>query len=173
MLFVTLLAWGAFQRSLDVSMNTQAIAVQRAQRRALMPGFHGAWSLGAFAGAGLGALGVAIAIGLTLQLVLLGVPVLAATAALGSGMIDDRRRDPERPRRNGARMVLSGALLLLAVTAFASMFCEAAAADRSAIYLRGTLHVDPALAGLGFAVFSLLMVTVRLTGGRLPTSRQR
>jgi hypothetical protein len=40
MLFVTLLAWGAFQRSLDVSMNTQAIAVQRAQRRALMPGFQ-------------------------------------------------------------------------------------------------------------------------------------
>lgn len=167
MLFVTLLAWGAFQGSLDVSMNTQAIAVQRAQRRALMPRFHGAWSLGAFAGAGLGALGVAIAIGLTLQLVVLGVPVLAATAALGTGMIDDRRRGPERSRRSGARTALSGALLLLAMTAFAGMFCEAAAADWSAIYLRGTLHVDPALAGLGFAVFSLLMVTVRLTGGRL------
>jgi MFS family permease len=167
LLFVTLLAWGAFQGSLDVSMNTQAIAVQRAQRRALMPGFHGAWSLGAFAGAGLGALGVAIAIGLTLQLLVLVVPVLVATAVLGTSMIDDRRRGPERPPPSGARPALSGALLLLAVTAFASMFCEAAAADWSAIYLRGTLHMSPGLAGLGFAVFSLLMVTVRLTGGRL------
>jgi fucose permease len=82
-------------------------------------------------------------------------------------MIDDRRGRPEHARRRGARTALSGALLLLAVTAFASMFCEAAAADWSAIYLRTTLHVDPALAGLGFAVFSLLMVIVRLTGGRL------
>ncbi len=54
-----LFAWGAFQGALDVSMNTQAVAVEKVQRRPLMPTFHGAWSIGALSGAALGAAAVA------------------------------------------------------------------------------------------------------------------
>ncbi len=60
-LFAALFAWGAFQGTLDVSMNTQAVTVERAARRPLMSGFHASWSIGAFAGAGIGVLGVAAA----------------------------------------------------------------------------------------------------------------
>ncbi len=45
--------------ALDVSMNTQAVTVERAAGRPLMSGFHGSWSIGAFVGAGIGVLGVA------------------------------------------------------------------------------------------------------------------
>ena len=58
-LFAALFAWGVFQGALDVSMNTQAVTVERAAGRPLMSGFHGSWSIGAFAGAGIGALSVA------------------------------------------------------------------------------------------------------------------
>jgi hypothetical protein len=54
-----LFIWGAFQGTLDVAMNTQAIAVERARGRLLMSGLHGSWSIGSFAGAGIGALAVA------------------------------------------------------------------------------------------------------------------
>ena len=39
--FVAFLLWGFFQGMLDVSMNTQAITVERFSGRVLMPGFHG------------------------------------------------------------------------------------------------------------------------------------
>ena len=58
-LFAALFAWGAFQGTLDVAMNTQAIAVERTGGRILMSGLHGSWSIGAFAGAGIGALAFA------------------------------------------------------------------------------------------------------------------
>jgi predicted MFS family arabinose efflux permease len=71
LLVVALFMWGAFQGSLDVAMNTQAIAVERSQRRHLMPSFHGAWSVGSFAGAGVGAIAVAAHVSLASQLVVL------------------------------------------------------------------------------------------------------
>ena len=89
MLFVALAVWGAFQGTLDVSMNTQAINVERRARRTLMPGFHGAWSLGSFAGAGLGAVGVAIGVSLSSQLLLLATPCLLVGGWLT--LIDDPR----------------------------------------------------------------------------------
>ena len=63
----------------------------------------------------------------------------------------------------------------LGAIAFASMLCEGATADWSAVYLRGPVHVDPAIAGLGYAGFALVMAAVRLTGAsvlaRLPAHR--
>jgi hypothetical protein len=48
--FVAFLLWGLFQGMLDVSMNTQAIGVERFSGRLLMPGFRGSWSSGALPG---------------------------------------------------------------------------------------------------------------------------
>jgi hypothetical protein len=54
------------------------------------------------------------------------------------------------------------------------MLCEGATADWSAVYLRGPVHADPAIAGLGYAAFAAAMAAVRLSGGyllvRLPTN---
>ena len=166
-LFATLFAWGAFQGSLDVSMNTQAVAVERAAGRPLMSGFHGSWSVGAFAGAGLGALGVALGVGLTPQLLLLAVPVLAVAGSLSVRMLADRSLpgDKHRPGRTATRF--SRPVLILGAIAFASMLCEGASADWTSVYLRGSVHVDAAIAGLGYTVFSLTMVVIRLSGNRL------
>jgi MFS family permease len=169
-LVLALFTWGAFQGALDVSMNTQAVAVERRQRRHLMPSFHGAWSVGSFAGAGAGALAVALHVSLTPQLLALAIPVLGAVAILTPSLIG--RQDEYRPGEASdavlsRRPSLSRAMVTLAAIAFASMLCEGATADWSAVYLRGPVHVDPATAGLGYAVFALVMAAVRLTGGRL------
>jgi MFS family permease len=59
-LFAGLAGWGLFLGALDESMNTQGITVQAAAGRPIMSGLHGAWSLGTFTGAALGAAGVAV-----------------------------------------------------------------------------------------------------------------
>jgi sugar phosphate permease len=184
-LFAALFAWGAFQGTLDVSMNTQAVTVERAAGRPLMSGFHACWSIGAFAGAGIGALGVAAGLPLTRQLLLLAVPVLAVTGWLTMRMLPDPagpavqgQQAPKHPSKDtevtGGRspasefaIRLSRPVLILGAIAFASMLCEGASADWASVYLRGSLHIGAAAAGLGYTGFALAMVSVRLSGNRL------
>ena len=52
-----------------------------------MPVFHGSWSLGALAGAGIGTLAVALGLPLTSQLLVLGVISLAALTVLTSRLL--------------------------------------------------------------------------------------
>jgi MFS family permease len=173
-IFGALLAWGAFQGALDVAMNTQAIAVERAGRRPLMSGLHGTWSIGAFAGAGIGALAVGASIGLTPQLLVLGAVVLASTFMLTRSLLRDEVTEPEAaascPEPAAGRR-WSGAVLLLGAIAFASMLCEGAAADWASVYLSGPLHSGGAIRGVAYVTFSLAMVLVRLGGNRLLARR--
>ncbi|HXB50047.1 MAG TPA: MFS transporter [Streptosporangiaceae bacterium] len=192
-LFAALFAWGAFQGTLDVSMNTQAVTVERAASRPLMSGFHACWSIGAFAGAGIGALGVAAGLSLTRQLVALAVPVLVIAGWLTTRMLpdpaapassdqqgtgrdrataDQRPPNPTHPPNpphpaGRAAVRLSRPVLILGAIAFASMLCEGASADWASVYLRGSIHVGAAAAGLGYTGFALMMVIVRLSGNRL------
>ena len=169
-LFGALFIWGAFQGTLDVAMNTQAIAVERAGRSVLMSGLHGSWSIGSFAGAGIGALAVGAGLGLTPQLLILGTIALLGAGLLTSRMLPDATGRPgaERPRtgtRSASRW--SGGMMLLGAIAFAGMLCEGASADWASVYLSGPLHATGVVPGLGYAAFALAMVTVRLSGNRL------
>jgi MFS family permease len=166
-LICALYAWGAFQGALDVSMNTQAVAVERARGRPLMSGFHGYWSIGTFAGAGIGSIGVAIGLSLSSQLLLIGPPTVLAAAWLTVRMLPDEG-PPAEPRGTelpGRRR--SHAVLMLGAIAFASMLCEGACADWAAVYLRVSVGTGAAIAGLGYTAFALTMVAVRLSGNRL------
>ena len=171
--FVAFLLWGFFQGMLDVSMNTQAITVERFSGRVLMPGFHGSWSTGALVGAVTGAVAVGLGLSLSEQLLALAVPCLLVVGWLTTSLIADQRAggDPEPSegtpdRRSG---VLQGAVLVLGGIAFADMLCEGAAADWAAVYLRNSLHAVPLVAGLAYAAYALAMLTVRLSGNRIFT----
>jgi fucose permease len=170
-----LLVWGAFQGSLDVAMNTQGITTERASGRMLMSGLHGSWSIGSFAGAGIGALAVGAGITLAPQLLVLGTLALLAAGLLTTRMLPDaaarpsttgRPHDPENPAPRPASR-WSGGMLLLGAIAFASMLCEGAAANWSSVYLSGPLHARGAVPGLAYAAFALAMLVVRLSGNRL------
>jgi MFS family permease len=176
-LFAALFVWGAFQGTLDVAMNTQAIAVERTGQRVLMSGLHGSWSIGSFAGAGIGALAVAAGISLSIQLLVLGTIALLAAGLLTVRMLPVAAEHPaipnapadagQRPGRPASRW--SGGMVLLGAIAFAAMLCEGATADWAAVYLSGPLHATGVVPGLGYAAFALAMVTVRLSGNRLLT----
>jgi MFS family permease len=171
--FVAFLLWGFFQGLLDVSMNTQAIAVERFSGRVLMPGFHGSWSSGSLVGALVGATAVGLGVSLSEQLLILAAPCLLVVGWLTTRMIPDRRvgDDPESSRRSreGSHGMLQAELLVLGGIALADMLCEGAAADWGAVYLHNSLHAVAFVAGMGFAIYSLSMLVVRLSGNRLFT----
>ena len=179
-LFGALALWGAFQGTMDVSMNTQAITVERRAGRVLMPGFHGCWSIGSFAGAAIGAGGVAIGLSLSNQLVILAAPCLLIGGWLTIGMLPDAHPRQNRRRRNrtqenehgrASRPAIPRAawvtIGVLGAIAVADLLCEGAIADWAAVYLHSSLGAAPAVAALGFTVYLLAMVVVRLAGNRL------
>ncbi len=167
--FLVFMLWGLFQGTLEVSMNTQAVAVESAQRRSVMPVFHGSWSLGALAGAGIGTVAVALGVPLTTQLLFLGGVSLAALALLTTRLLaNDRNSHDDAPvveRRRGSW--LTAAVLVLCVVALADMLCEGAAADWSAVYLRSSLNASGVILGLAYSLYSLVMVGTRFAGPRL------
>jgi MFS family permease len=167
------LLWGFFQGTLDVSMNTQAITVERFSGRVLMPGFHGSWSIGALIGAVIGAVAVGLGLSLSEQLLVLAALCLLVVGWLTTRMIPDRRGggdlecSTDVPDMRGG--VIQSAVIVLGGIAFADMLCEGAAADWGAVYLRNSLHVVPVVAGLAYAAYALAMVIVRLSGNWLFT----
>jgi MFS family permease len=183
-LFVALFTWGAFQGTLDVAMNTQAIAVERTGRQVLMSGLHGSWSIGSFAGAGIGALAVVAGVSLSLQQLVLGTAALVVAGLLTTRMLPTAAEHPQSAnpsasadsdpadvdqRGSGSSSRWSGGMVQLGAIAFAAMLCEGAAADWAAVYLSGPLRASGVVPGLGYAVFALAMVSVRLSGNRLLT----
>jgi MFS family permease len=168
--FLAFLIWGAFQGSLDVSMNAQAITVEAHAGRRLMPGFHGSWSMGSLAGAGAGVLGVGLGWSLSEQLLIFAIPFIVGLGWLTTQMFPDAQiratHSPESSTK-GRWSILQKAILVLSAIAFADMLCEGAVADWGAVYLHGTLHTTVVVAGLGYAVYLLMMMTVRLVGNRV------
>jgi len=168
--FAAFLLWGIFQGSFDVSMNAQAIAVEGRVGRRLMPGFHGSWSMGSLAGAGVGVLGVGLGWSLSEQLLIFAVPCLFVVGWLSTQMIPDDqvRVESSTGSTEKARWsLLQKAIVVLAAIAFADMFCEGAVADWTAVYLHGTLHTSAVVAGLGYAAYLLIMMSVRLLGNKV------
>jgi predicted MFS family arabinose efflux permease len=173
-LFAALFVWGAFQGTLDVSMNTQAIALERVGGRPLMNGLHAAWSIGAFAGAAIGALGVAADVSLSSQLLVLGLVALAGLTGPTTALIADARGPAEGDPGAGTATPpadrvrpWSTVLVVLGAVAFASMLCEGAAADWASVYLRDSLGASLAVSGLGYTAFTLAMTGTRLGGNAM------
>ncbi|HEX2181919.1 MAG TPA: MFS transporter [Rubrobacteraceae bacterium] len=165
LLVTSLTLVGAATGSLDVSMNAQAVAVEKGLGRPIMSSFHAAFSLGGLAGAAAGGAVAAAGIGVAPHLAGVAALSLAAFVLAYGRMLPagaDRGEDGEpafaRPTR---------ALAGLGVIAFCVLLGEGAMADWSAVYLSGTLGTGPGFAAAGFAAFSATMVAGRLLGDRL------
>jgi MFS family permease len=156
---------GAANGALDVSMNSQAVAVESGYARPIMSSFHAAFSFGGLAGALIG--GLVASAGVAPLPHLAAVAALCATAAVvayrsllpaSADAADEGAPAFARPTR---------ALLGLGVISFCVLLGEGAMSDWSAVYLDGTLGTGPGFAAAGYAAFSLAMAFGRLFGDGL------
>lgn len=167
-LAVALVLVGLTSGLLDVAMNAWATEAEDATGVAILGACHGMFSLGAMAGAGLGALAAALDVSLALHFGTTGVGF--AGAALAQGWRIDRTPTTASvaSASGGPAVALPvGPVAGLAWLAFAGLVVEGAMADWSAVYLRETFGASPALAAVGFAVFSGCMAAARFGSDRL------
>jgi predicted MFS family arabinose efflux permease len=162
LLVAVLLLFGAGLGAIDVSMNIQAIIIERASGRPMMSNFHGLFSLGSMAGAagvtailGTGASPVAATL-----VVIAGIGVALAKAA--------PHLLPYGGKSEGvAFAVPRGVVLFIGGLCFVLFLTEGAVLDWSAVFLTSARGMEPSYAGLGYAAFAVTMTIGRLSGDRI------
>ncbi len=185
LLAVSILIFGAGHGAMDVAMNGWAAEVERSYGRSIMSSFHALFSVGAGIGAGFGAVAAWEEIDYSLQFasfaVLLApliwfaaIPQQAIPQQASSQQNNEKNKSlkplAERATTKGPRLALPrGALLVVALVAFACSVGEGAMADWSAVFLASVINADQGPAALGYTIFSVAMVTMRFAGDRLIT----
>lgn len=159
-----LFCFGVGHGAFDVSMNAQALLVERRYGRSLMSSFHALFSVGGLAGATFG--GLAAGQGLT-TLTHFGGVSLGLVALLG--LISFRQLLDDRAISSTAGSIShfhkpSRQLLVVGLIAFCAMVGEGAMADWSAVFLRDIRHASEAMAAAGYAAFSITMAATRFSG---------
>ena len=165
LLAIVLFAFGASIGTLDVSMNIQAVIVEKNQGGSLMSGFHGLFSVGGFVGAGTmtfllwGGLGI-----LWSSVIVAGLVAIALLIANPNLL-----RNPEATERDGPLFVLPhGTVIFIGILCFIIFLAEGAMLDWSALLLTSG-GLSAAQGGLGYAAFSVAMTVGRLTGDKVVT----
>ena len=153
--------------ALDVAMNSQAVEVERRLGRPILSAFHGALSLGALVGAGLGSVAASYDLAPALHLTFVSAaalgPLWLSSRALQEAPLERVRVRTDRTREQPRNKTL----VALGLIAFCSSVGEGAMADWAAIYLRSVLHTSMGTAAMGYAVFSAAMVVGRFSGDRI------
>jgi MFS family permease len=173
------LVLGACDGVMDAAMNAHGLRVQKEYGRSLISGFHGLWSVGAATGAALGTVAAAARLPLALHLSVVAVLVLAGVVVARVWRLpgpdpDDLTVDAESlpvdPHatlpRAGVRTALRP-LAWVAVLAVLAGIPEDVANAWSVLYLTEGRAAPPGLAGLGYTVFAVAMMTSRFSADRL------
>jgi len=160
-LLVVMLVFGSFGSLFDVSLSTEASEIERLTGKPLMSGFHGMFSLGGMAGAGLGS--AVPALGLSPQAHLLTATGACALAVL----VASRAMLPVPDHAGEEKHPLSlprGPLMLLGVLAAMGLIAEGAIYDWSVLFMKQERASDASTAALAYASFSAAMAAGRFAG---------
>ena len=163
-LAIALFVFGASIGSIDVAMNSHAVLVQDRYGRHIMSSFHGMFSLGGLLGSiGLGFL---IKIGLSPTIAAVSISALLILIA-GSQYQNLFPKAEEKSVDSFSFSLPRGPVLALGLMCFVFFLAEGALLDWSAVFLQFNRNFEPSMAGLGYAVFSVAMAVMRLTGDKI------
>jgi MFS family permease len=163
-LAVALFLFGIGGEVLNISVNTQAVEVEKLFAKPIMSSFHGFFSLGGMAGAAIGGLMVQWHISPAHHLLgMMAVGMLTTLFFFNHLLPKDEGMDESHPLF--ARP--SGVLISLGVIAFCCMLGEGAMSDWSSEYFKQIFKTESALTTAGYTAFSLAMAIGRFNGDRL------
>ncbi|WP_194826091.1 MFS transporter [Nocardia sp. XZ_19_231] len=179
-LAIALACFGIGNGALDVSMNAQAVQVERAYRRPIMSAFHAMFSAGGFAGSLLGAAALHAGWAPQVTLTCASVCGLLVTAVLVPHLVGrqgaespshaehyDKTDEADPADSTRLRTERTRKVFLLGSIAFVLLLAEGVAADWSALQVRERLGTSEAGAALAFGAFSATMTLGRFLADRM------
>ncbi len=157
---------GILGGSMDVSMNGQAVFVERLFEKPILSSFHAVFSIGMALGAGVGALFANFDTPLFYHFGLMGLLALAILIYYSFYLVEDP--PVEEVQEKGSKFRLpTKAILPLGIIAFCGMIGEGAMTDWSAIFMNTVVGASEAFSAFAFGVYATTMTIGRLVGDRL------
>lgn len=161
--------YGLIGSVFNISLNAQAVAVQKIANRVLLGKYHASWAIGATSSAALSGL---VAGFMPLELHYFFMPVLVAAAFFLAGryLLHPAEEASAETRVSSKRVPFFKTpkyVWLLTGGLFAGMFPELVMMDWSSVFAKNTLHVDATLGALPYTIFTGAMIVGRLSIGRL------
>lgn len=159
---VAIFWFGGFMGAMDVAMNTNAVAVEKAMGRAIMSSCHAFWSLGGLLGSSTGSLLISW-FGITAHATIATAAAVVMLAIAWPLVLKDPPTAAAKSERKRG-LPLKPLPWIFGVMALFSMVPEGAVLDWGAFYIRQELGADQALSGFAFAAFSGTMALMRFLG---------
>ena len=159
-------ALGALSGStLNISINSQSVALQKAMNRVIIGRFHAAWSIGATLSAIISGF---LATFMPLWIHLLLVPGLGIIALFIFGQkllvaSEDGHGAGQTSAKKSSFLKMPGQVWILAAGLFTGVFGELAMMDWSAVYAKNVLLLDAGRGAIPYAAFSTAMILGRLS----------
>lgn len=171
MLVLGLFTLGAGYSSIDVSVNSQAVVVEKLLAKRYMSSFHGAWSAGAFATTAFGGL---IANSISPQTNLLVVAIVATALYLPatSALLDSDNDEHQGVGEGESNTVpwtgrIAIPLWIMGIGSVGALIAEGSASDWGGILLEDHLGISKGLSAAAFAAFAFAMIISRFVGDAL------
>lgn len=158
---VVLSLFGAAMGIGDVTMNMNAVMVEKGYGRRLMSSMHAFWSIGSFVGVG------CFTVLATIGIPVIVVAILHCALAFGCAVYFCRGWLEYKSSGGGrALAVPRGIVVVIGIMAGMIFLAEGAIMDWSGVLLMEVKNIDVSLAGSGYAIFSVTMFVMRLLGDR-------
>jgi MFS family permease len=162
-LAAALFVFGAMAASMDVSMNALGVELEKVMGNPTMSRFHGMFSLGGMAGAGVG--GALATHGMRPPLhFMLSAVVLAVMVGLSWPLLLETHDYHATGDHRLPWNKIPPVLVALSAIGFCILLAEGAMADWTAVYLKQVLHSGPGMAAASYSVFSAAMAIFRFLG---------
>lgn len=164
MLVPVVFVFGMTGNLMNISLNTQALALEDHYGRNILGSFHGLWSLAGFTGAGIGAAMIFFGVLPKFHYLSIAVLVLVVLLVSYSYLLEEYERGA------GGGLVLKrpdDLLLRIGGIAFLGMLCEGCMFDWSGVYFKKVVEIDPGLIALGYVSFMGAMAMGRFISDRL------
>ena len=149
-------------RVLNISMNTQAITLQKQFDRKIIGSFHGLWSTGGIVGVGFSTFLVALHVTMANHLLIVSIATLATTLFSYRFLLRNDRS------RSGNKLILGKPdpyIVYLGLLVFLASLCEGGMFDWSGIFFKEVVMVE--IFTWGYLIYMICMALSRFASDRV------
>ena len=155
---------GFFSGAMDITMNGQAVFVERKYKKTIMSSFHAAFSIGMALGAGSGALFANYHFPLHLHLIYMAIGSMIALVIVSPIILKNQAGNLVKKEARAARQRIPVLIWLIAIIGYCGMTGEGSMVDWSAIYMHTVVGKTKAFSALAVGTFATAMTIGRVFG---------
>jgi len=170
-LSLALFSMGVFGNLSNISVNTQAVNVEKQYGRPIISSFHGVWSTAGFTGAVTGLLMISLKLSPYQHFWIIALLGIVSTVVANRYLTESATVSAPKEKQQKSFVISKPplAIIQLGLIGFCCMASEGTMFDWSGVYFQKIVQAEGKLIPLGYAAFMVMMATGRFVGDKLQT----